>query len=78
MHLPLDTTQPPVQSRVEHVWGSEIVYDINASQEQISALGYEVHKRCPTANMMLLSGCKYLIWLTDVLGTLKQNAKANK
>lgn len=57
LHLPL-YTEPPVPARLEHVWGTATVYDSNASQEQISALGHEVHKRCPVANMMVLSGCR--------------------
>ena len=57
LHLPLGTT-PPAPARLEHVWGTATVYDTNASQEQISALGKEVHRRCPVANMMVLSGCR--------------------
>ena len=57
LHLPM-YTEPPVPARLEHVWGTATVYDTNASQEQISALGAEVHRRCPIANMILLSGCR--------------------
>ena len=57
LHLPM-YTEPPEPARLEHVWGSATVYDTNASQEQISALGAEVHRRCPIANMIILSGCR--------------------
>ena len=57
LHLPM-YTEPPVPARLEHVWGTATVYDTNASQEQISALGAEVHRRCPIANMIKLSGCR--------------------
>ena len=57
LHLPLDTP-PPVPSRLEHVWGTATIYDTNASLEQIVTLGNEVHRRCPVANMMVMSGCQ--------------------
>ena len=57
LNLPM-YTEPPVPARLEHVWGTATVYDTNASQEQISALGAEVHRRCPIANMIKLSGCR--------------------
>ena len=57
LHLPINT-DPPVPARLEHVWGTATVYDTNASQKQISMLGHEVHRRCPVANMMVLSGCR--------------------
>ena len=61
LHLPLGTI-PPAPARLEHVWGTATVYNTNASQEQISTLGNEVHRRCPVANMMVLSGCRLEIY----------------
>ena len=60
LHLPM-YTEPPVPARLDHVWGTATVYDTNASQEQISALGEEVHRRCPIANMIIVSGCRLKI-----------------
>ena len=54
--LPLNAPVP-VPARLEHVLGTAMVYDTDATQEQITFLGAEVHQRCPVANMMILSGC---------------------
>ena len=54
--LPLGSPLP-VPARLEHVWGTATVYNTNATEEQITRLGDEVHQRCPVANMIILSGC---------------------
>lgn len=54
--LPINTPLP-VPARLVHVWGTATVHDTDATQEQISTLGAEVHLRCPVANMITLSGC---------------------
>ena len=54
--LPLNSLLP-APARLEHVWGTATVYDTDATQEQITSLGTEVHLRCPVANMIILSGC---------------------
>ena len=54
--LPLGSPLP-APARLEHVSGTATVYDTNATQEQITRLGDEVHLRCPVANMIVLSGC---------------------
>ena len=54
--LPLGSSLP-VPSRLQHVWGTATVHDTNATHEQITRLGDEVHLRCPVANMIVLSGC---------------------
>ena len=54
--LPL-TAPLPVPARLECVWGTATVHDTEATQEQITTLGAEVHLRCPIANMIVLSGC---------------------
>ena len=54
--LPLGSPLP-VPARLEHIWGTATVYNTNATEEQITRLGDEVHQRCPVANMIILSGC---------------------
>ena len=54
--LPL-TAPLPAPARLIHVWGTATIHDTNATHDQISSLGAEVHLRCPVANMILLSGC---------------------
>ena len=56
INLPL-TAPLPAPARLERVWGTATLYDTDATQEQITSLGAQVHLRCPVANMMVLSGC---------------------
>ena len=56
INLPL-TAPLPAPARLIHVWGTATVHETNATHDQISSLGAEVHLRCPVANMILLSGC---------------------
>ena len=60
INLPL-AAPLPAPARLEHVWGTATVHGTNATPEQIAALGLEVHRRCPIANMMALSGCTFEI-----------------
>lgn len=53
--LPLHTDLPP--SRLERIWGTAYVHT-DASQEQIDIIEKEIKRRCPVANMILLSGCE--------------------
>ena len=61
--LPIDpdTELPP--SRVERIWGTATIHlPENAtnvpSVETLEVLHSEVRRRCPVANMVILSGCK--------------------
>jgi putative redox protein len=54
--LPLDTITLPL-SRLEQIWGTATVHT-TATQEQIDIIAREIKRRCPIANMIILSGCK--------------------
>jgi uncharacterized OsmC-like protein len=52
----MDVEVPPV-SRLQSISGTAWV-TTSASQEQVDLLAAEVERRCPVANMVMLSGCK--------------------
>jgi uncharacterized OsmC-like protein len=52
--LPLQIDLPP--TRLHRIYGTATVFT-SSSQKEIDALQEEVHKRCPVANMVILSGC---------------------
>ena len=45
---------PP--SRLERIWGTALLHT-TASNEEIAFIAEEVKRRCPIANMVILSGC---------------------
>ena len=49
--------EPSAPARLLHVRGVARVSDTEATPEQLRALGRAVHRRCPVANMIVLSGC---------------------
>jgi uncharacterized OsmC-like protein len=49
--------EPSAPARLLHVRGVARVSDTEATPEQLRALGRAVHRRCPVANMIELSGC---------------------
>lgn len=51
------TTTPLPPSRLERIWGTAIVHT-TASSEEVALIADEVKRRCPIANMVMLSGCK--------------------
>lgn len=53
--LPLKVDLPP--SRLNRIWGTATVHT-SASQDQIDILAKEIKRRCPIANMIILSGCE--------------------
>ena len=55
--LPLDTDPLPTVARLARVWGTATVHGTTATDAQLARLGEEVHRRCPVANMVTLSGC---------------------
>jgi putative redox protein len=55
--LPLDTAELPAPARLARVWGTATVHGTAATDVQLGRLGEEVHRRCPVANMVVLSGC---------------------
>jgi putative redox protein len=56
MGLPIgkDTLLPP--SRLERIWGTATVHT-SASLVEVQLMAAEVKRRCPVANMVVLSGC---------------------
>jgi len=62
--LPLDAIDYyDVPAHLQVIVGTAMV-DTEASQEQVDALGHQVHRRCPIASMLLSSGCRLDIrWL---------------
>lgn len=61
--LPIDEDTELPLSRLERIWGTATIHlPAGASHvptsEYISELVREVKKRCPVANMVILSGCK--------------------
>jgi len=65
--LPLGVDLPP--SRLERIWGTATVHS-TASQEQIDIIAKEIKKRCPIANMIVLSGCVLDIKFTKAPSTI--------
>lgn len=60
--LPLED-EPPVPARLARIHGTATVHDTTATDSQLLELGAQVHRRCPVANMVVLSGCTLdLIW----------------
>ena len=56
MDMDMDVNVQPV-SRLQSISGTAWV-TTSASQEQVDLLAEEVERRCPVANMVVLSGCK--------------------
>ncbi|KAG1656130.1 hypothetical protein FOA52_005162 [Chlamydomonas sp. UWO 241] len=54
--MPIDA-DPPVPAMLQSVVGTATV-NTEATQEQLDALGHQVHVRCPVASMMAASGCE--------------------
>ena len=59
--LPLDIEELPAPARLMRIWGTAVVFGSDASEQQVHLLGDEVHRRCPVANMISLSGCELSI-----------------
>mmetsp|Transcript_19942 Transcript_19942/g.33612 ORF Transcript_19942/g.33612 Transcript_19942/m.33612 type:complete len:196 (+) Transcript_19942:48-635(+) len=49
-----DTVLPP--SRLERIWGTATLHT-SASEDEVELIAEEVKRRCPVANMVMLSGC---------------------
>lgn len=56
LHLPIQET-PAVASRLQRIYGTAKVHT-EATQEQVDELEEQVKRRCPIANMVVLSGCE--------------------
>ena len=55
--MPIGSDSPLPPSRLEKIWGCATLHT-SASVEEIALIATEVKRRCPIANMVLLSGCK--------------------
>jgi uncharacterized OsmC-like protein len=55
--LPIAEETPLPPSRLERIWGTATLVT-SASPEELNLLATEVKRRCPVANMVILSGCQ--------------------
>lgn len=53
--------EPAVPARLETIVGTATVHGTDATDEQLHELGAQVHRRCPVANMVTMSGCELKI-----------------
>ena len=50
----------PVPARLQRIWGSAVVRaeETDLTEAEVQVLAGQVHRRCPVANMVTLSGCE--------------------
>ena len=53
----------PVPARLLRIWGSAVVHaaETDLTDAEVQVLAEQVHRRCPVANMVTLSGCELQI-----------------
>ena len=59
--MPLHAAVLPAPARLARIVGTATVHGTGATQAELERLGEEVHRRCPVANMVALSGCELLV-----------------
>ena len=61
LEMPLHAAALPAPARLARIAGTATVHGTGATEAELEKLGEEVHRRCPVANMVALSGCELLV-----------------